>query len=99
MTKTETMGDLTDIKKYLSYNPETGIFMWIKQKSRSRAELNVPIINDRGHGYLRIKYNTTTYCTHRLAWWWVHGGYNLSYIYLVSSSIHSYTKDKRMGNG
>jgi hypothetical protein len=62
------------IREFLSYNPETGEFRWIKS---SRANVHpgdlAGAIN--GHGYRYIQFRGHAYRAHRLAWWFVHGAW------------------------
>jgi len=77
MTKskgTETISDaqlLSELKEYLSYNPNTGIFTWAKQVgARGKIGEKVGCLN---RGYIRIKVNRTVYLAHRLAWLFYYG--------------------------
>lgn len=66
---------LDGIKEYLSYNPDTGIFMWIKTK-KGVKQINTPITClSNKDGYIRIGYNRKYYQAHRLAWWFITGLY------------------------
>lgn len=64
--------NLQNIKDYLSYDPETGIFMWIKRRNGIN-NINIPLTCKNASGYIMIKYNYNQYFAHRLAWWWIHG--------------------------
>lgn len=59
------------LKEVLNYNPDTGIFIWIKCIS------NAIIGSVAGHydkdGYLRIQIDGKIYRAHRLAWLYVYG--------------------------
>lgn len=57
--------------EYLSYNPETGLFTWLKQKSSSIKIGNVAGYKDK-LGYVQIKFNSKSYLAHRLAWFYVY---------------------------
>jgi hypothetical protein len=55
--------DIEIFKKYLNYNPETGIFTWKK------IEAGYP----GSKGYTEIKVGKVTVLAHRLAWAWMYG--------------------------
>jgi hypothetical protein len=61
-----------NIKEYLSYDPLTGVFTWLK--SPAFVVKAGRIAGARHHsGYIDIGYNKKLYRAHRLAWWFVHG--------------------------
>ena len=60
-----------ELKKILSYNPETGLFYW-KVKPNKRLPIGVQAGGIRS-GYVKIKVNRKMYAAHRLAWLYVHG--------------------------
>lgn len=64
---------MQDIKDYLSYDPETGLFTRIKGVRVNRKLLGKPTGYKRPDGYIRIVVNGKRYFAHRLAWWYVHG--------------------------
>lgn len=57
------------IRDYLSYDSETGFFVWIKIPYRSKVNLFKPIIIHRRNGYLSVQFAGYRYPTHVLAWW------------------------------
>jgi len=65
-----------EIKKILEYNPETGVFIWIKvsrfhkEKTGSVAGTSQP---SRGKIYIKIGINGRSYAAHRLAWLYMYG--------------------------
>jgi hypothetical protein len=63
--------NLINIKDYLSYNLETGIFTWIKGKGRILPG-KVCVVN-HGEGYITIGFNGKRYLAHRLAWYFTYG--------------------------
>ena len=68
------MSDLTQarLKELLSYDPDTGIFVWIKSTDKRISIGAVAgIVNNRG--YRRIKIDGKHRRAHRLAWLYVHG--------------------------
>ena len=56
---------------FVSYNPETGDFLWIRDKARSKKGSQVGWMC--GEGYRRTKFNGKTIFLHRLAWECVNG--------------------------
>jgi hypothetical protein len=61
---------MQDIKDYLSYDPITGLFTWVKTK------LGTPLGNAgyiSKQGYERISYKGKKYLSHRLAWYFIYG--------------------------
>ena len=52
--------------KYLSYNPDTGIFIWIKKPSNN-VILNKPLLKIMDNGYISIRIKKKGYYHHRLA--------------------------------
>lgn len=68
--------DLTQdiLKEYLCYDPDTGIFTWIKANplgGRSRDGEAAGSINEKG--YVKIKFLGKMYRAHRLAWFYMTG--------------------------
>ena len=57
--------------EYLYYDPETGLFTWIKQKAQKTKVGSIA-----GHrnnlGYVKIKFDNKIYSAHRLAWFYVY---------------------------
>lgn len=60
--------DIVDIaREYLSYDPETGEFRWIKRPSNRVKVGDVAGCKERKHGYILIRLNATLFRAHRLA--------------------------------
>jgi HNH endonuclease len=62
-----------EIRQLISYNPETGVFTWIRPKRKpflvgTRADHTLTT-----NGYLIVKVNGQLRSASRLAWWFVHG--------------------------
>ena len=55
----------------LHYDPETGVFTWIKQKSYS-TQIGSIAGTKLKDGYIRIKFNSRPYFAHRLAWFYIY---------------------------
>lgn len=54
----------------ISYNPETGIFMWTK--AGYGRNLNKPIGSIDINGYLFLRFEGKHHMAHRVAWFYVH---------------------------
>lgn len=63
---------LSEIKEFISYDPDTGIFSRIKKTSRSHG-LAANIGSPAPTGYLRISLGGRSYLAHRLAIFWITG--------------------------
>lgn len=60
------------LKSLLHYNPETGVFIWIKENRRGiRGNGIAGSLTD--NGYLNIGISGTLYRAHRLAWFYMIG--------------------------
>lgn len=60
------------LRTLLSYEPETGDFRWLVNKS-SRARAGSAAASRHNAGYLAVRIDGTAYLLHRLAWLYVHG--------------------------
>lgn len=61
----------TEVKDYLSYNPDTGIFTWLKRphaKSHIRAG---DVAGGISNGYVTIRFKGVLYYAHRLAFFFM----------------------------
>lgn len=61
----------SDLREWLSYDPETGIFTWQKDRRRVRAGDEAGTIT--AGGYHALTLDGTTFYGHYLAWFFVHG--------------------------
>lgn len=69
------------LKELLSYDPDTGIFTWIKRSNNTAGAVDA-------YGYTVIRIDTVLYKAHRLAWLYMHGEFpagNLDHINQVKS--------------
>ena len=64
--------DSTTLREYLSYDPDTGLFTWIKQSS-CRAKVGTIVGAGRRTGYIDVGLLGKVYKAHRLAWFYVYG--------------------------
>lgn len=63
---------IDEIKKHLSYDPDTGIFIRLIKRARTSRLGEAAGFKD-ARGYIRIKLGSKMYRAHRLAWFWVNG--------------------------
>jgi hypothetical protein len=63
---------MQDIKDYLSYEPITGVFTWIKSPADHIKIGYVAGCKDK-EGYIKIRFTKIGYRAHRLAWWFIYG--------------------------
>lgn len=64
-----------EVKELLNYNPDTGVFTWLKPSSNlSRVKIgSIAGSVDASRGYRKIRVKCKRYAAHRLAWFYVHG--------------------------
>ena len=60
------------LKEVLSYDPETGVFVWLKRLSAKIPAIGC-VAGSLGLGYRRICIDGKRYLAHRLAWFYVTG--------------------------
>lgn len=84
-----------EIRDYLSYDPETGEFTWLKPPRRGVAA-GAKAGSNTSDGYLAIRWRGARYKAHRLAWWFVHG--ELPSDASVVDHINGITLDNRICN-
>ena len=96
-----------ELKLWIDYNPETGVFERKKYASKKR-----PCGNLDKDGYLRISIKHKIYRAHHLAWLWVHGNFpngvidhinqirndnRISNLRETTQSINALNSDKKLG--
>ena len=70
--KAKPLPPLEELKEFLDYNPDTGIFTWIKKPGQSTRVGHVAG-SAIGNGYMRIKFKCIEYLAHRVAYYMYHG--------------------------
>lgn len=68
-----------ELKEYLHYDPDTGLFKWIKKPSQivHIGSIAGTINHD---GYIRIKFHGKIYSAHILAWLYMKGEYPIKQV-------------------
>jgi hypothetical protein len=59
------------LREVLDYDPETGRFVWIKHRSKSRVGTPAGYVST-GDGYIRVFLAGQKFLGHRLAWLFIH---------------------------
>lgn len=65
----------SQIKEYLSYSPETGEFIWLKNPGVRNLAGTVAGHTSGVHGYTVIQFAGKSCRANRLAWYFVHGNW------------------------
>lgn len=68
-----------EIKDYLSYDPETGVFIRIQSYGRPNL-CGKPLGTLSAYGYIVVWYKGKVYRAHRLAWYFVYGEFPENFI-------------------
>ena len=70
--KAKPLPPLEELKEYLDYNPDTGIFTWIKQPVNT-VEVGQEAGSKHSKGYIIIAFKNREYYAHRLGYYMYHG--------------------------
>ena len=70
--KARPLPPLEELKEFLDYNPDTGIFTWIKQTARN-IKVGQKAGTKQSKGYIQISFKGHVYFAHRLAYYMYHG--------------------------
>ena len=62
----------SELKKWLQYDPDTGVFVW-KMRPGYRVRVGDVAGCNKGNGYLQIQVGRQKHLAHRLAWLYMHG--------------------------
>jgi HNH endonuclease/AP2 domain len=82
------------LQSLLSYNPETGIFVWrLHNSKRTKNSSSAGCLN-KDTGYIQIKIDGHLYRAHRLAWFYVYGNFPIHQI----DHINGNRSDNRIEN-
>lgn len=57
-------------RKFLSYNPDTGHFIWLASKGKAKAGSIAGCLDTEG--YVQIQFNKVQIQAHNLAWYFIH---------------------------
>lgn len=68
------------LKELLSYDPNTGVFIWKEKISNNDKGKVGDIAGCMSRGYVRIKIENSKYMAHRLAWLYLYGKWPEKYI-------------------
>jgi len=86
------MNNLSDLHKYLKYNPSTGIIHWIAL-TKTGESVNKPAGSLHTTGYINIWFKANSYRAHRLAYFLTYG-----YIPKQIDHINGIRDDNRLIN-
>lgn len=64
---------LEELREYLDYNPDTGIFTWKKIRPRQNPMLGQVAGSIHNEGYISIEFKGSAYLAHRLAYYMYYG--------------------------
>ena len=84
----------SELKEILHYDPDTGIFTWIKKTSKKIIIGDEAGTKDKINGYRNITINYTPYREHRLVWLYIHGIFPINFI----DHINGIKDDNRLIN-
>lgn len=79
------------LRELLSYDPETGLFTWLKRRGGKAAPAVVAgtlCAAGRSKGYITIGIDGVLYKAHRLVWLYIHGTWPLDQIDHINSVRH-----------
>ncbi|EOA3027108.1 HNH endonuclease signature motif containing protein [Yersinia enterocolitica] len=82
-----------ELKHFLHYEPETGLFTWLKKNS-NRVKVGDVAGSVSDNGYIHIRLNRHLHKAHRLAWLYVHGKWPRN----VIDHINTIRADNRICN-
>ena len=81
-----------ELKEFLHYNPDTGVFTWLR--GRQKAKAGSLAKSKDGRGYITMMINYKAYLGHRLAWFYFYGEWPEEHI----DHINHVRDDNRISN-
>mgnify|MGYP000037034139 CR=1 FL=1 len=81
------------LKELLHYDPDTGLFTWIKSTNTS-IKINSVAGGKTSRGYIQIRADKKLYLAHRLAWLYFYGNFPESFL----DHVNEKPSDNRISN-
>ena len=96
MSKPRNVVPPSDIRDFLTYDPETGIFLRKKLPGRGGLHRDPKVGSIESNGYHSITHMGVRYRSHRLAWWFVYG--EMPPTNLDIDHVNGHRQDNRIAN-
>ena len=82
------------LRQTVNFNPETGVFIWLKPRNTGRVKPGMKMGSMNHKGYMRCVLFGRSYLQHRLAWFYVHGEWPVDQLDHINGIKH----DNRLSN-